>query len=186
MPHPYQKATLTPDQQYAMEVARIGFMSACPFFCHYFYSECREYPTTDIATAATDGRTLYYNPEYLTGLKPAERVFVLAHEISHSIQRHPTRMKHYLNNKLPISGKPADLNTANEAADYVINADLVEQGVGMCNKDWLWRPDIVGSDVWEDIYPKVYKDKPKIGSGAGKRAWRGSGQARAGGFDVWG
>lgn len=178
MPHPYKPHKLTPDQQYAMEVARVGFMSACPFFAHYFYSECREYPTLDISTAATDGRTLYYNPEYLAGLKPAERVFVFAHEISHAIQRHPTRMKHYLRNDLPISGKPADMNTANEAADYVINADLVEQGVGMINKNWLWRPDIVGSDVWEDVYPRVYKDPPK---GQGKGAGQGGAQGAQGG-----
>jgi predicted metal-dependent peptidase len=155
------KATLTPDQKQMMEIARVGFMNACPFFCYYFYSEMEEYPTLDMQTAGVDGRRLFYNPNYLQTLKPPERVFVLAHEVYHAIQRHPSRMKHYRS-----VGKLRNLDWSQEwfniCADYTINADLIANSIGMCNPAWLYDPAISGKDLVEDIYEKY---PPPQGSG---------------------
>ena len=60
---------LTPEQTQAIDVARVGFMTACPFYAHYFYAEMTEVFTKDIPTAATDGRRIFINPEYISGLK---------------------------------------------------------------------------------------------------------------------
>lgn len=151
---------LTPEQKTAVEIARIGFMMACPFFAYYFYAEMREMPTLDVPTAATDGRTIFYNPEYLASLKAPERVFVFAHEVYHVVMRHPQRMAHY-RSVGECNGKSWDDDQFNKAADYVINADLLEQGVGMCNPSWLYDPKVTGADLAEDIYARKYREPPK-------------------------
>lgn len=172
----------TPNEKYAAEVARVAFMAACPFYAHYFYSEMREMFTKDIPTAATDGRTIYINPEYMLERKPMERVFIYAHEVEHVICRHPQRGKHY-SREGNIQGTPYDPEQMNIAEDYVINAGLMEQGVGMYNQDWLYAPDVTGDQLAEDVYVRKYKKKPP-GQGqtfgqAGKGAKGAQGDARA-------
>lgn len=188
---PFTRVELTPEQDYAMAVARTGFMTACPFFAHYFYAEMREVPSLDVPTAATDGRHLIYNPEYLAGLKPAERVFVLAHEVHHAISQHPIRMKHYSQDGNDVRGVPYDQKQFNFAADYTINADLIDNGIGVCNPSWLFKPDVAGEDLTEEVYGKIYKKKPdgqgSTFGGSGKAPKGAKGDSRAdsngGGFD---
>lgn len=184
----YQTCTPTAEEKYALEVARVGFMASCPFYAHYFYSEMKEVFTYDIPTAATDGRNIFINPKYVAGLKLAERVFVYAHEVDHVICRHPQRAKHYRSEK-EISGKPFDHDQANVAMDYVINAGLLEQGVGQMNPSWCYDPNTTGEDLWEEVYVRHYKDKPPGqgggstfgGSGKGSKGAKGDGQADAAG-----
>ena len=44
-----------------------------------------------VRTACTDGQTIWFNPHFLKRLSPADRVFVLAHEIWHCVMLHPLR-----------------------------------------------------------------------------------------------
>lgn len=186
----FKTCEITPEEKYAAEVARVGFMASCPFYAHYFYSTMREVFTKDVPTAATDGRHVFINPEYLKSLKPAERIFVYAHEIDHVISRHPQRMKHYLKEG-EIKGKPACDKQWNFATDYVINAGLIEQGVGMMNPSWLYAPDVSGADLSEDVYVKKYEDQPPGqgttygGAGKSQKGAKGDGRADAqgGAFD---
>src|SRR5262245_58410065 len=90
------KVTLTRSQELALDEARVSFMIHCPFFCHYFYDQMVEHPTLVFPTAATDGKRLFYNPDYVAALKVLERCFLLAHETYHAVWRHPTRVLHYL------------------------------------------------------------------------------------------
>jgi predicted metal-dependent peptidase len=163
----YKPCIPTETEKQALEVARIGFMAACPFFAHYFYSEAKEVLTRDIPTAATDGRHIFINPTYLASLKPPETVFVLAHELDHMISKHVQRFKHYEGEKF-IKSKPADAKQWNIATDYVINAGLIEQGVGMMNPSWLFHPGVTGDMLPEDVYEKHYKEQPKTFGGSGK------------------
>ena len=165
----YRKAHLTQAEQKAMEIMRVAFMNKCPFLSYYFYECCIEYPTRDVEGAQTDGRRIYYNPDFMMGLKPAERLFVLAHEVAHIIYRHPLRMKHY-----GRTGYVRDLiyNSVlmNIAMDYVINADLVENGIGSIRPEWLYNKDYKSGDLPEDIYEKLYKklpEQPNGGCGTG-------------------
>lgn len=155
----YTPAKMTPEETEAAQVARVGFMTACPFYCHYFYSEMREMATRDVDTAATDGRTIFYNPGYLLGLKPMERVFVFAHEVDHAVGRHPSRAKYYMDSG-NIDGIPYDARQANTAMDYVVNAGLLSEGIGMMNPSWLFDPETTGGDLWEDVYKRIYKQRP--------------------------
>jgi predicted metal-dependent peptidase len=166
----YKKSTLTPSQQKMMEIARTGLMTSCPFFAYYFYSEMEDYPTTEIETAATDGKRIFYNPEYLETLKTPERVFVLAHEIYHVIRRHPARMRHY-SSEDSLRGLPWNQDLFNVAADYPINADLVALNIGLCNPAWLYDPSIKPEELAEDLYEKWIKHQPPSGAAGTQVIW---------------
>ncbi len=157
--------TLTAEQKHVLDVTQVGLMSSCPFYAYYYYSEMKEVATTEVETLATDGRHIFWNPEYLTSLKPQQRVFAFAHEISHVVARHPQRMKAY-DRAGAVRSTPYDKDQFNQALDYVVNADLIESGVGVCNPSWLFDPKIVGSDLGEDVYEKIFKKKPP-GAGGG-------------------
>jgi len=174
--HPFADVTPTADQARALQVARVGFMSACPFYAHLFFSEMKEVLTLDVPMAATDGRHVFINPAYLATLKPPEAVFVFAHEVAHFVARHPQRMKSY---KLAgeCRGTPFDQEQFNIAADYVINAGLLEDGVGLCNPAWLYDPETTGDELTEDVYGRTYKKKPKGGDN-GEDAGASGGQGR--------
>jgi hypothetical protein len=158
--HPYIEVVPTAEQNTRLETVRSAFMTACPFYAHFFYSTMREVFTLDIPTAATDGRHLIVNPEYISGLKVQEGVFAYAHETDHAVCRDPQRMKAYTKaNEVPASPNPTpwDQMQFNVAADYVRNALLIETGVGLCNPEWCFAPDVTGDELIEDVYARKYQ-----------------------------
>ena len=66
-------------------------------------------------TAATDGQNIFVNPEFYLPLPPAERRFVLAHEVWHTIYLH------FLRRKL------RDRERFNIAADMEVNRMLLRE-----------------------------------------------------------
>jgi predicted metal-dependent peptidase len=86
-----------------------------PFFgsvvTNVSYKENKEIPT-----AGTDGKTIYYNPEFLGGLSVEEQTFVFAHEVCHIAFNHILRS----------DGKDPQL--WNIATDAVINSLLEKNG----------------------------------------------------------
>lgn len=70
----------------------------------------------DIETAATDGRSFFYNPNFVATLTDSELVGLWCHEVSHVSLLHHARIG------------DRDLKEANVAADLAINQDLVRQG----------------------------------------------------------
>lgn len=153
------KAKLTASQEKAMTEARVAFMRACPFFAYYYYDQMVEHPTYAMPTAATDGRRIMYNPSFMEKLKPQERCFVLAHEVYHTIWRHPLRMREYRRTGL-VRRLPYIAKLYNVAADYVINHVLVSLSIGLCNPEWLYDPTIHGNQLVEDVYEALYKKLP--------------------------
>jgi predicted metal-dependent peptidase len=154
-----RQAKLTSQQEHALQVARVAFMTQSPFYSHLYYSLGREVITRDIPTLATDGRNILINPDYFCGFPVSKQVFMLAHEMSHLVCDHPRRMTSYFkaNN---LRGLPYDQKLGNICADYVINADLVETGVGEIDEAWLFDKDIKGSELWEDVYERLFKQGP--------------------------
>ena len=163
--HPFKEVVPTAEQAKVLEIARVGLMTSCPFYAYFFYSQCREVYTLDVPSAATDGRHIFINPEYFAKLKPAEAVFIYAHEMVHAVERHPARGKYYQQQK-GLVGKPFDQHFMNVCADYVINAGLIEEGVGQMNADWLWANDVNADEVWEEVYRRKWQDPPQ-GKGQG-------------------
>src|ERR1035441_970635 len=72
-----------------------------------------------IATMATDGVSLYFNPEFVDTLNSATLAGVLAHEVMHPALHHHVRR----------SGR--DPRRWNEACDYAINPLLLEAGLSL-------------------------------------------------------
>ena len=73
----------------------------------------------DIPTAGTDGKTIYYNTEYLKELSIEEQTFVFAHEVCHIAFNHILRSE----------GKNSEL--WNIATDAVTNQFLKQDGLKM-------------------------------------------------------
>ena len=71
----------------------------------------------EIATAETDGKTIYYNPVFLENLSVEEQIFIFAHEVCHIAFNHILRSE----------GKNMEL--WNFATDAVINAFLKRDGL---------------------------------------------------------
>jgi predicted metal-dependent peptidase len=91
-----------------------------------------------IATMATDGVSLFFNPEFVETLNAAELAGVLAHEVMHPALQHHTRR--------------GDRNPKrwNMACDYAINPMLVDAGLTL-PKDVLLDHGLRGMSA-ERIY----------------------------------
>jgi predicted metal-dependent peptidase len=98
-----------------------------------------------VATMATDGVSLFYNPEFVDTLNAAELAGVLAHEVMHPALQHHTRR--------------GDRNSTrwNMACDYAINPMLLEAGLTL-PKDVLIDDRFRGMSA-ERIYNLIEEDE---------------------------
>jgi predicted metal-dependent peptidase len=91
----------------------------------------------------------------------SQRAFLLAHEVSHIILRHPQRGKVYQDRGFFRPNVSFDHGMYNRAADYVINSDCKAMGFEPipqgCYSDDYGRDDIVDS-VYADLYQKQDDD----------------------------
>ena len=110
-------ATLTPVEM-RIQKARTALLLDHPFFgsllCRLSGQECRS-----IATMATDGISLFYNPAFVDTLSSATLCGVLAHEVMHPALHHHLRR----------SGR--SVRRWNEACDYAINLILLGDGLSL-------------------------------------------------------
>ncbi|HIK32100.1 MAG TPA: hypothetical protein IGS17_17220 [Oscillatoriales cyanobacterium M59_W2019_021] len=90
-------------------------------------------PTSTVPTAATDGRDIFYNPQFLTSLPPPQVDGLLLHEVLHAallhVLRRGTRDRHWWN----------------VAADIVVNSIIASQ------PDFQLPEGGVRSPQWEDL-----------------------------------
>jgi predicted metal-dependent peptidase len=78
-----------------------------------------------VKTMAVDGKTIYYNPDFVTSLPDGQVKTVIAHEVMHCVFAHMSRR--------------GDRNPRkfNQAGDYVINLGLVDSGFEKV-PNWLY------------------------------------------------
>jgi predicted metal-dependent peptidase len=123
---------------------------------------------SSIATMATDGASLFYNPEFVDTLNAAELAGVLAHEVMHPALQHHTRR--------------GDRNHArwNMACDYAINPMLIDAGLTL-PKDVLIDNRFRGMCA-ERIYNLIDEDEKQEGSAGQSESTpeNGSGAPEAG------
>ena len=98
-----------------------------------------------IKTAATDGKTIYYNNEFMSNISIDEQIFVMAHEVCHIAFNHILRSE----------GKDED--TWNIATDAVINAFLKQDGLKM-TQGGVDIADAINYDA-EKLYEKLLNEK---------------------------
>ena len=92
----------------------------------------------DVKTMATDGKSIFYNPEWSNTLTDEEMDFVRCHEGMHRVLRHHLRMN------------DRDIELWNIATDYAINSILKKSGMTM-PKDGLYSREYEGMSA-EKIY----------------------------------
>lgn len=100
-----------------MTKSRVRFLLNKPFY-GTLAARLRLKEITYLPTAATDGKHLYYNPEFVDNLSDEELDFLIAHEVLHCVYDH--------------MGRRGDRHPQvwNAAADYNINQTLVDNNVG--------------------------------------------------------
>jgi predicted metal-dependent peptidase len=103
-----------------------------------------------VATMATDGVLLFYNPQFVNTLNAAELAGVLAHEVMHPALQHHTRRG------------DRDQARWNMACDYAINPILLDSGLTL-PKDVLIDDRFRGMSA-ERIYNLIEGDEKQDGS----------------------
>jgi predicted metal-dependent peptidase len=101
-----------------IQKARTTLLLDHPFFGSLLF-RLKGRENRSIATMATDGASLYYNPEFVDTLNSATLAGVLAHEVMHpALQHHLRRSKR-------------DPRRWNEACDFAINPLLLDAGLSL-------------------------------------------------------
>lgn len=72
-------------------------------------------------TAATDGNSVFVDPNYFSNLSEEDRMFLIAHEIMHIKYLHMLRLE-------DKNGNKRDMDVWNIATDAIINANLERDG----------------------------------------------------------
>lgn len=119
-------------------VARVGLLLRHPFFGNMATRLKIQEGGDWMKTAATDGRSIYFNREFFSKLSTKQVEFVIAHEILHNVFDHMGR----------VEGR--DRKIWNIAADYCVNGQLVR--------------DKIGDHKMPDI--QIYHDQKYYGMGA--------------------
>jgi predicted metal-dependent peptidase len=101
-------------------------------------------------TAATDGRNLYYNREFIKGLTRPQLLFLLAHEVMHVIYDHLGRRGN------------RDPKIWNMATDYNINYGLVREKIGQMPEMGLYDEKYTDEMSAGEIYDLLKKNSVTI------------------------
>ena len=127
-------------------VARVGLLLRHPFFGN-MATRLKIVDASDwCATAATDGRHLFYSREFFENLTTKQVEFVVAHEILHNVFEHMLR----------VEGRHRGI--WNAAADYSVNGTLVRDKIGeVPPKIKIFHdPKHYGKST-EQIYDEIYE-----------------------------
>ena len=98
-----------------------------------------------VATAGTDGKTIYYNPNFIESITEDQQTFIFAHAICHIAFDHIFRSE----------GKDKDL--WNIATDSVVNAFLKQDGLPIV-EGGVDIPEAINYDA-EEMYKKLLEEK---------------------------
>ena len=150
-----------------LTIARISLLLKQPFFgvlaMNLELIEVMPEIEERMRTAAVDGRRFWYNPEFIKSMDKEEIMFLVGHEILHCVFNHLRRR---------FDREPKIYNMA---ADYVINATLIEAGfkmpkIGLYEKKYLnWTSE----DVYDDLIKNKTSAKPTLDCHAGDPGYPG-------------
>ena len=106
-------------------------------------------PSKSIETAATDGKTIFINQDYLPSLSSSEQNALLLHEVLHMALLHCIR----------IGGR--DRHIWNIAADIVVNG-LIRMNTSFQLPNGAIIDDEFKDESAEEIYEALLKNREKI------------------------
>jgi predicted metal-dependent peptidase len=129
-------------------VARVGLLLRHPFFGNMAtrlkIQEAEEWCNT----AATDGRSIYFNREFFEPLSVKQVEFVIAHEILHNVFDHMGRKE------------SRNARIFNIAADYCVNGQIVRDGIGDSNIEGIkiFHDQKYYGMGAEEVYDKIFDE----------------------------
>jgi predicted metal-dependent peptidase len=129
-------------------VARVGLLLRHPFFGNMATRLKIQEGWEDLPTAATDGRTIFFNRKFFEKMTVKQVEFVIAHEILHNVFDHMTRR----------DGRNPKI--FNIAADYCVNGQLVRDRIGDHNVPDITifhDPKYYGMGA-EEVYDKIFEE----------------------------
>jgi len=131
--------------------ARIGLLLKAPFFGNLATRMNLINADGWCGTAATDGRRFYYNSEFVNRMPLKQVEFLVGHEVLHAVYDHMGR-----------NGE-RDRKVFNIAADFCVNADLIEQRIGekISIVGLLYDQKYKGMSA-EEVYDDLMKNANKI------------------------
>jgi len=129
--------------------ARIGLLLKAPFFGNLATRLQLINADEWCGTAATDGRRFYYNSEFVNNLPLKQLEFLFGHEVLHVVYDHMDRRG------------DREPRLSNIAADYCVNADLLEQRIGDKIPIGLYDNKYKGWS-YEEVYNDLYENADKI------------------------
>jgi predicted metal-dependent peptidase len=119
---------MTENLEKIISASRLRVRLKSPFFATLsLFANYR--PSYSIPTAATDGKDIYFNPDFLLSLPKAQQDGLLLHELLHAALLHTTRKGH------------RQANLWNIAADIVVNGLIVEQRLFELPKGGIRKPE---------------------------------------------
>lgn len=185
---------LTPSQRVEWDRVVTSLTFHCPAFTHIAYALIDRADDGEIAiltnalpVAGTDGKRLLINPEsyFSKHLTLANRLFVLAHEISHVFLEHIV-LAYGFRTAGRVAYKdgtslPYDDRLMNQAMDYIINAMLITAKIGEMPTGpyaGLYDPKITpdGDADLVDVYRELHKQQKSQGQSKPRAGGQGSGQ----------
>ena len=139
---------------------RTAMLLHTPFFASLLFDimDTKVGKFRGIDTAGTNGKTIWFDEDFLASLELPEAVFLCCHEIGHAMWEHMDRGRKWM--ELGFDGKPFDRGMYNVAADYVINDMLVKSQIGRMPKGGLINPKFTGDMLVEDVYRELMKQQP--------------------------
>jgi len=141
---------LTPEIERMVVAARVRMLINAPFFgtlaTRLLIKKAGEW----CKTLATDGKFMYIDEDFILTMDKQELEFVVAHEVMHCVYDHMGRR----------GGREAQL--WNVAADFVINLELVDQGVGKMPSMALLDNKYRGLSA-DEVYDLLEEEQEKNG-----------------------
>ena len=160
------------DRKLLQDVKRL-MIARYPRFGAQIAAANLEYKTDlEYHTAATDGKNIYFDPDYLASLSDDEKLFIIAHELMHVKFEHMYR----------IMGKDGQMRNPhlwNIATDAIINANLERDGFKI-KEGYVNMPEALNYSA-EEFYEKLLREKQKQQQQSGNNGEEGqNGQQQSG------
>jgi predicted metal-dependent peptidase len=137
---------LEPDDAKRLSASIFRLTSAAPFFAA-LARYARLESSLEIPTAATDGISIFWNPDFLRSLSKLERDAVLLHEVLHCALSHITRRG------------VREAKLWNIACDIVVNGMIAAEGKFTLPKGHIRMPVLEHLAV-EEVYALLQKQMP--------------------------
>jgi predicted metal-dependent peptidase len=142
--------------------AKVWLVLHQPFFSHLVLEQHYVPDPEGVPTLSTDGKAVYYNPEFVSGLSVEILAGAICHELMHNLLFHLSRRRNRI----------AEL--WNLATDIAVNNDLIETGLRLPEGS-IRHPEFKGMNA-ERIYAILHEEYTSAASNQTGTGDKGKGE----------